>query len=212
MSIQLAGPPKFYSTRNALAPDGARLSSAKLDDRKVGSAAALNAHGFESGDRRSLLLPNCLDTSRCCMRAVDVGSPRFRTTLALSQAEVNLILVDAAPHDLARHSSLPTPKVRTSWQRVLDQDPLGTRIDFPSEAGSCTGGSDGSEPEVRGNPGYDHHDLIDAASALDDLLFAESSHLHRRIPLISVRRSRKSHLSLVESLAATRKEKPSDWR
>ena len=56
--------------------------------------------------------------------------------------------------------------MRTSWQRVLDQDPLETRNDFPSEAGSCTGGSDGSEPEVRGNPGYDHRDLIDAALAL----------------------------------------------
>jgi acyl-CoA synthetase (AMP-forming)/AMP-acid ligase II len=49
---------RYYSTQKALAPNGARLSFAELDDRIRGIAAALSAHGFKFGDRLALLLPN----------------------------------------------------------------------------------------------------------------------------------------------------------
>src|SRR6202030_1700507 len=36
---------------------------------------------------------------------------------------------DASPRGLVRHSSLPVPTVRLSWQRVLDQEPWEVRND-----------------------------------------------------------------------------------
>jgi len=46
-------------------------------------------------------------------------------------AEIDRVLADAAPRGLVRHSSLPTPTVRISWQRVIDQDPWQIRNDPP---------------------------------------------------------------------------------
>jgi long-chain acyl-CoA synthetase len=46
-------------------------------------------------------------------------------------AEIDRVLADATPHGLVRDSSLPPPTVRTSWQRVLDQDPLEIGNDPP---------------------------------------------------------------------------------
>lgn len=97
-------------------------------------AAALSAHGFKFGDRLALLLPNgpeCIELVYACSWLGVIAVP---INTRLSQAEIDLILADATPHGLVRHSSLPTPTVHTSWQRVLDQDPLETRNDFPSEA------------------------------------------------------------------------------
>jgi long-chain acyl-CoA synthetase len=48
-------------------------------------------------------------------------------------AEIDRVLADAAPHGLVRHSSLPSPTVRISWRRVLDQDPLEIRNDLPPD-------------------------------------------------------------------------------
>jgi len=49
----------------------------------------------------------------------------------LSLAEIDGVLADASPHGLVRHSSLPSPTVKISWQRVIDQDPLEIRSDSP---------------------------------------------------------------------------------
>lgn len=125
---------RYYSTQKALAPNGARLSFAELDDRIRGIAAALSAHGFKSGDRLALLLPNGPEYLELVYACSWLGVIAVPINTRLSQAEIDLILADATPHGLVRHSSLPTPTVRISWQRVLDQDPLETRNDFPSEA------------------------------------------------------------------------------
>jgi acyl-CoA synthetase (AMP-forming)/AMP-acid ligase II len=124
---------RYYSGQKALALNCASLSFAKLHDRICGIAAALTRHGFKFGDRLALLLPNgpeYIELVYACSRLGVIAVP---INTRLSQAEIDLILADATPHGLIRHSSLPTPTVRTSWQRVLDQDPLETRDDSPSE-------------------------------------------------------------------------------
>jgi long-chain acyl-CoA synthetase len=47
--------------------------------------------------------------------------------------EIDRVLTDAAPRGLVRHSSLPAPTARISWQKVLDQDPLEIRNDLPQQ-------------------------------------------------------------------------------
>src|SRR5439155_1074146 len=47
----------------------------------------------------------------------------------LSPVEIDHVLADAGPRGLVRHSSLPAPSVRLSWERVLDEGPLRGRDD-----------------------------------------------------------------------------------
>jgi acyl-CoA synthetase (AMP-forming)/AMP-acid ligase II len=49
----------------------------------------------------------------------------------LSAVEIDRVLTDATPRGLVRHSSLPVPTVRLSWQRVLDEEPWESRTDPP---------------------------------------------------------------------------------
>ena len=42
----------------------------------------------------------------------------------LSAKEIDHVLVDATPHGLIRHSSLPVPTVELPWQLVIDKEPL----------------------------------------------------------------------------------------
>ena len=41
-----------------------------------------------------------------------------------SAAEIDRVLADASPRGLIRHSSLPVPTMRSSWELVLDKEPL----------------------------------------------------------------------------------------
>src|SRR6202162_2307561 len=41
-----------------------------------------------------------------------------------STAEIDGVLADASPRGLIRHSSLPAPTVRPSWELVLDKEPI----------------------------------------------------------------------------------------
>jgi acyl-CoA synthetase (AMP-forming)/AMP-acid ligase II len=122
---------RYYPARAALALEDSRLPFSKLEDRVKNIAAALSAHGFEAGDRLALLLPNSPEyielVYACSWLRVIVVPLNTR----LSLAEIDRILTDATPRGLIRHSSLPTPTVRTSWERVLDQDLLETPDDLP---------------------------------------------------------------------------------
>lgn len=124
---------RYYSAQKALAANGARLSFAELDDRIRGIAAALSAHGFKSGDRLALLLPNGPEYLELVYACSWLGVIAVPINTRLSQPEIDLILADATPHGLVRHSSLPIPTVPIAWQRVIDQDSLETRNDCPSE-------------------------------------------------------------------------------
>jgi long-chain acyl-CoA synthetase len=124
---------RYYSARAALAPGGARLSFSELENRVKRIAAALSSHGFKAGDRLALLLPNgpeYIELVYACSWLAVIAVP-LNTRLA--RAEIDRVLADAVPHGLVRHSSLPTPTVQISWQRVLDQDPLETRNDLPPD-------------------------------------------------------------------------------
>jgi len=120
---------RYYSDRSALAPDAARLSFSELEKRVKGIAAALSAHGFGAGDRLALLLPNSPEYIELVYACSWLGVIAVPINTRLSVAEIDRVLADAAPHGLVRHSSLPSPTARISWQRVLDQDPLEIQND-----------------------------------------------------------------------------------
>ena len=124
---------RYYSAGTALAPGDTRLSFSELETRVKGIAAALSAHGFDAGDRLALLLPNSPEYIELVYACSWLGVIVVPINTRLSLAEIDRVLADAAPHGLVRHSSLPSPTVGISWQRVLDQDPLEIRSDLPPE-------------------------------------------------------------------------------
>jgi long-chain acyl-CoA synthetase len=124
---------RYYSTRTALAHGDARLSFSELEKRVKGIAASLSTHGFNAGDRLALLLPNSPEYIELVYACSWFGVIAVPINTRLSLAEIDRVLADAAPHGLVRHSSLPSPTVRISWQRVLDQDPLEIRNDLPPD-------------------------------------------------------------------------------
>jgi len=116
---------RYYPEREALAAEGTHLSFRELNDRVNGIAAALTTHGFEAGDRLAILLPNgppYIELSYACA-LLGVSAALLNTRL--SAPEIDRVLSDANPHGLVRHSSLPAPTVRLSWQRMLDEEGLG---------------------------------------------------------------------------------------
>jgi acyl-CoA synthetase (AMP-forming)/AMP-acid ligase II len=124
---------RYYSARTALALGDTLLSFSELEERVKGIAAALSAHGFNAGDRLALLLPNNPEYIELVYACSWLGVIAVPINTRLSLAEIDRVLADAAPHGLVRHSSLPSPTVRISWQRVLDQDPLEIRNDLPPD-------------------------------------------------------------------------------
>ena len=124
---------RYYSDRTALAPGGTRLSFSELESRVKSVANALSAHGFKAGERLALLLPNSPEYIELVYACSWLGVIAVPLNTRLSLAEIDRVLADAAPHGLVRHSSLPSPTVRISWQRVLDQDSLEIRNDPPPE-------------------------------------------------------------------------------
>ena len=122
---------RYFSTWTAFAPDRVGPSFSQLDHRVQGIAAALSADGFTAGDRLALLLPNSPEYIELIYACAWLGVTAVPINTRLSVAEIDRILADANPHGLVRHSSLATPTVRISSQRVLDHDPLEIRNDSP---------------------------------------------------------------------------------
>ena len=133
MSIHSAVRPDTIRRGRRLLPEDARLSFSELEKRVKGIAAALSAQGFNAGDRLALLLPNSPEYIELVYACSWLGVIAVPINTRLSLAEIDRVLADAAPHGLVRHSSLPSPTVRISWQRVLDQDPLEIRNDLPPD-------------------------------------------------------------------------------
>jgi long-chain acyl-CoA synthetase len=123
---------RYYSARTALASAGGRLSFLELENRVKGIAASLRADGFKAGDRLALLLPNSPEYIELVYACSWLGVIAVPLNTRLSLGEIDRVLADAIPHGLVRHSSLPTPTVPMSWQRVLDQEPLEIQNDLPS--------------------------------------------------------------------------------
>jgi len=122
---------RYYPNFVALSVGGKRLTFLELHQRIERIAAALHQLGFRAGDRLAILLPNeseYLELIYACSRLGVIVVP---LNTRYSAQELDHVLTDCEPHGLVRHSSLPEPKVRLAWQRVLDKEP------FEIPSGSC---------------------------------------------------------------------------
>ena len=113
-----------FPDRAALWSGDRWLTFTELDQRIAGIAGALSRHGFGSGDRLAVLMPNGADYLQLIYACAQLGVIVVPLNVRLSVVEIDRILADASPHGLIRHSSLPLPTVPLAWQRVLDQEPL----------------------------------------------------------------------------------------
>ncbi|MGB6287658.1 MAG: AMP-binding protein, partial [Xanthobacteraceae bacterium] len=123
----------YYGERAALASGAARPTFLELHDRVAGIAAALGKHGFRAGDRLALLLPNELDYLELVYACAWLGLIAVPVNTRLSITEIDHLIADASPRGLIRHSSLPVPTVKPSWELVLDQEPLDVQSDSHPE-------------------------------------------------------------------------------
>jgi len=122
---------RYYPELIALSVGGKRLSFRELHKRIEQIAAELHRLGFKAGDRLAIHLPNeseYLELIYACSRLGVVVVP---LNTRYSAHEIDLVLEDANPRGLVRHSSLPKPGVHLEWQRVLDEEP------FEAWSGSC---------------------------------------------------------------------------
>jgi long-chain acyl-CoA synthetase len=122
---------RYYPELVALSVGGKRLSFRELDQRTGQIAFELHRLGFKAGDRLAIHLPNeseYLELIYACSRLGVIVVP---LNTRYSAHEVDLVLEDANPRGLVRHSSLPKPGVQLEWQRVLDEEP------FEDSFGSC---------------------------------------------------------------------------
>src|SRR5216684_6986942 len=115
---------RLFPDRAALWSGDRWLTFAELDHRVAGIAGALSRHGFGSGDRLAVLMPNGADYLELVYACVRLGVIAVPLNVRLSVVEIDRILADASPLGLIRHSSLPAPTVPLAWQLVLDQEPL----------------------------------------------------------------------------------------
>ncbi|HEY6806422.1 MAG TPA: long-chain fatty acid--CoA ligase [Pyrinomonadaceae bacterium] len=115
---------RYYPEKTAFATGDKRVSFSELHDRVGGIATALSKHGFKAGDRLALLLPNETEFIELIYACAWLGLVVVPLNTRLSTTEINHILIDAAPHGLIHHSSLPLPTVQLPWQLVLDKEPL----------------------------------------------------------------------------------------
>ncbi len=115
---------RYYPERTALVSAGGRSTFRELQNRVAAVAATLCRHGFGVGDRLAILLPNEPEYIELVYACSWLGVIVVPLNTRLSAMEIDLVLADAGPRGLIRHSSLPVPTVRPSWQVVLDRDPL----------------------------------------------------------------------------------------
>src|SRR6266850_4516087 len=124
---------RYYPQRTALASGTNRPTFHELHERVANLAAALSAHGFETGDRLAILLPNESEYIELLYACAWLGVIAVPLNTRLSSIEIDRILLDASPRGLIRHSSLAAPTVELPWQLVLDKQPLNIRSDSHSE-------------------------------------------------------------------------------
>ena len=115
---------RYYPNQPALCVGGDRLSFQALHNRVRGLAAVLNRAGLIAGDRLALLLPNGPDYIQLVYACTWLGVIVVPINTRLSLAEIDHVLADASPRGLVRHSSLPAPNSRVTWEVVLDKEPF----------------------------------------------------------------------------------------
>src|SRR5207237_9715094 len=120
---------RYLPEHTALVSKETRSTFRELHARVGRIAAALTKHGFKAGDRLAILLPNEPDYIRLVYACAWLGITAVPLNTRLSVKEIDGILTDEQPRGLVRHSSLPVPTAKVSWQLVLDQEPLDTQTD-----------------------------------------------------------------------------------
>ena len=115
---------RYYPRHTALRSGDQGITFGELHERIAAVAASLVSHGFARGDRLAILLPNgpeYLELIYACSRLGVIAIP---LNMRLSPIEIDHVLTDASPRGLIRHSLVPVPTVRLSWELVLDKEPL----------------------------------------------------------------------------------------
>jgi long-chain acyl-CoA synthetase len=125
---------RYYPEQIALSSGGTRRTFRELHDRVAGIAAAVGKHGFRAGDRLALLLPNESDYLELVYACAWLGLIAVPVNTRLSITEIDHLIADAIPRGLIRHSSLPVPTMKPSWELVLDKEPLDLRSDSHPDA------------------------------------------------------------------------------
>jgi acyl-CoA synthetase (AMP-forming)/AMP-acid ligase II len=125
---------RYYPEQIALSSGGTRRTFRELHDRVAGIAAALGKHGFRPGDRLALLLPNESDYLELVYACAWLGLIAVPVNTRLSIPEIDHLIGDASPRGLIRHSSLPVPTVKLSWEIALDQEALEVQSGSHPEA------------------------------------------------------------------------------
>ena len=120
---------RYYPGRTAIVSGEMRPTFRELQDRVARIAAALKRHGFQAGDRLAILLPNGTEYIELVYACSWLGVIAVPLNTRLSTSEIDRVLADASPRGLIRHSSLPVPNSRPSWEFVLDQQPLDVGSD-----------------------------------------------------------------------------------
>src|SRR5690242_19533605 len=118
---------RYNTQRTALVVGSTAVSFKALHERVRNTAAALAANGFAAGDRLALLLPNSPEYIELVYACSWLGVTAVPINARLSAAEIDLVLGDAKPRGLVRHSSLPRPATQLPWQLVLDEEPFDIR-------------------------------------------------------------------------------------
>src|SRR5258708_16042865 len=119
----------YCGERTALASGAARPTFLELHDRVAAVAASLSGHGFRAGDRWAVLLPNEPDYLELVYACAWLGLIAVPVNTRLSITEIDHVIADANPRGLIRHSSLPVPAAKLSWELVLDKEPLEVQSD-----------------------------------------------------------------------------------
>jgi acyl-CoA synthetase (AMP-forming)/AMP-acid ligase II len=120
---------RYYAGRTAIVSGEARPTFRELQDRVARIAAALKRHGLQAGDRLAILLPNAIEYIELVYACSWLGVIAVPLNTRLSPGEIDRVLADASPRGLIRHSSLPVPNTRPSWELVLDQQSLDVGSD-----------------------------------------------------------------------------------
>jgi acyl-CoA synthetase (AMP-forming)/AMP-acid ligase II len=122
---------RYYPNSSALCLGEAKLTFRELHNEVRSVAGALIRAGFNAGDRLGLLLPNGPTYIKFVYACSWLGITAVPINTRLSIVEIDHLLADAAPRGLVRHSSLPTPTARLSWELVADAEP------FTGLSGDC---------------------------------------------------------------------------
>ena len=101
-----------------------------------------------------MLLPNEPDYLELVYACAWLGLIAVPVNTRLSITEIDHLIADASPRGLIRHSSLPVPTVKLSWELVLDQEPLDSSKRSPSRG----------DLRPRSDPGSGLHERHDRPS------------------------------------------------